>query len=144
MSGEEREKIYSYVALSAREREEAESLRAAYAAAAAGKRQRAKARDGREETSLEGLRRLEKKAKGFPRAVCLALGILFCLMFGAGLAMILRWDMILWGCAVALPGIAGMACMPPLHKALLRRARARRAGEAERICAEILHDGGKG
>ena len=93
---------YKYIAPSASERKEIESIRRNYLP------------KSKEESKLDYLRKLDGKVKSVPQIVSLALGIVGILIFGLGLAMILEWAVIIWGVVVAAFGVVPIALAYPL------------------------------
>ncbi len=88
---------YTYYAPTEEERKEIESIKKQYSKSP-------------EQSSLERLRYLDKKVKNSPAIISLILGIVGTLIFGLGLTMILEWNLIWWGVAVAFIGLIPTIC----------------------------------
>ena len=90
------------------------------------------------DSSLERLKRLDKKVKSGATVPALIVGIIGTLIFGTGLTMVLEWGLILWGilvCAISLPFII---FAPFLHKILFKRGKEKHGEEILRLCKELL------
>lgn len=120
---------YSYSAPTEEERREIESIRAAYTA------------DGRSE-KLDRLRKLNRRVKNVPMCIALTLGIAGVLVFGLGMSMILSWDLLAGGMAVAAAGVLPMALAAPAYNLVLAREKRRHGGEIVRLSEELLGQDG--
>lgn len=60
------------------------------------------------ETKLEQLRKLHSKVQNIPAVVALSLGFVGILIFGLGLAMVLEWNLLVWGIVVSAVGCVPM------------------------------------
>ena len=89
-----------------------------------------------QETPLEKMRRLDAKAESRATIVGLATGILFTLVFGAGMSAVLALDMPIPGIAAGLVGLAGMIATLPIYRRALKRERDRIAPEIVRLSEE--------
>lgn len=98
---------YRYQAPTRSERREIEDIRRRYGEERAPKSQ------------LEELRLLDRRVKRVPALVAYLLGVAGVLIFGLGLAMILEWDIWVWGAVVACAGCVPMALAYPVHGKLL-------------------------
>lgn len=140
MSGDEKKTVYSYSALSADGRREAERIRELYRDACGGKgREPRKEPPAGGNPTLGDLLALEHRVRRGSDITAALFGTVCALVFGSGLSVALGFGMTLAGSLWAFPGIIGMACTPALHTALMRRGRRKNAAEAERICACLLH-----
>lgn len=59
--------------------------------------------------AYEEIIRLDKRIKGLAQAMSLVVGIIGALIFGLGLAMVLQWQIYVWGILVSLVGIVPIA-----------------------------------
>lgn len=66
-----------------------------------------------------------------PVILAVAQGALSCLCFGAGLALVLKTDLLFWGILLGLLGIAGMSVCPFVYTQLCRQAKERKAEISE-------------
>ncbi len=119
---------YKYVAPTEAERKEIRSIRRRYE----GETQR--------ESKLSRLRRLDKSVKTTATAVSLGVGILSCLVFGAGMSMVLVWESVLGGVLLSAVGIAGMIAAYPAYKRLFRRGKKKYGEEILRLSEELLNE----
>lgn len=55
-------------------------------------------------SKLQLLRKLDNKVKSIPTMIALIMGIIGTLIFGLGLAMILQWQIYIWGSLVGVVG----------------------------------------
>ena len=89
---------YKYVAPTASERKEIESIRDSYIAKPINQ----------VDSKLDRLRKLDFKVKNIPLIISLVIGILFTLVFGLGLTMILEWNFIMSGVILSAISIIPM------------------------------------
>ncbi len=125
---ENREFNYTYVAPTDEERKEIERIRKQYLP------------QEKTEGKMERLRRLDSRVRISPKVISLALGVVGCLLFGLGLAMILEWTMIVWGVAVAVVGSLPMGLAYPVHALLLERNKKKYGEEILRLSEELLNE----
>lgn len=113
---------YSY---SAKQQQEVENIRQKYLP--------------REETKLEQLRRLDRKATKKGMAVSIAAGIIGSLLLGLGMCCTMVWADTLFypGIAVGLAGIALVAAAYPLYTRITGRERKKIAPEILRLADEL-------
>ncbi len=90
------------------------------------------------ESKVERVKRLDAKIKNTANAFSLAFGIVGCLVFGLGLAMILEWGILLWGVAVMALGCPLMIFSYPLYNFLIKRGKKKYGAEILRLSEEIL------
>ena len=119
---------YSYAAPTERERREVESLKKKYAP----KIERT--------DKMSELRELDKKVQSPPRIWALILGIVGTLVFGLGLTMILEWNLLLWGTAVAAVGLVPVALAYPVYKWKLQKLSDKYRKQILTLSEEILHE----
>lgn len=120
---------YNYSAPTSDERQEVESIRKQYAE-----------RKGAEESKLERLRRLDGRVKNTANCVAIGVGVLGCLLFGAGLSLVLEFGELLWGVLLSLLGFVPMAAAYPLHGFCTRRGKKKYGEEILRLSEEILNE----
>ena len=92
------------------------------------------------ESDLARLRRLDAYVTGSATAVGLILGILGTLVFGLGLAMVLEWELLFFGVAVALLGAVPMLAAYPVFRLVLKRNRQKYGPEILRLSEELLRE----
>ena len=119
---------YSYAAPTERERKEVESLRKKYAP------------EIERTDKMSELRELDKKVQSPPRIWALILGIVGTLVFGLGLTMILEWNSLLWGTAVAAVGLVPVALAYPVYKWKLQKLSDKYREQILTLSEEILHE----
>ncbi len=118
---------YNYSAPTEEERKEIDSIRRQYTAGS------------KEESKLERLRALDKRVKSGATALGLSLGIGGCLLFGLGLSMVLEWELLAGGIAVAVVGTLPVAFAGTAYKWVLARNKKKYGGEILRLSEELLH-----
>lgn len=119
---------YKYSAPTEEERKEIDSIRRQYAP------------PGQEESKIEKLRRLDALVKNTATIWGLALGVLGTLVFGLGLAMILEWNLWLWGILVAVIGAVPASIAYPVYKYVLKKYKDRHGAEILRLSEELLNE----
>ncbi len=117
---------YKYVALSEEERKEVDNIKSQYVY------------KEKTETKLERLRRLNNKVKSLPEILSLCVGILGCLIFGLGLAMVLEWDILVWGIVIMAIGSIPMLIAYPLFKMVLKKQKETYGDEIIKLSNELL------
>ncbi len=122
---------FKYTAPTEEERKEIDSIRSRYAPKT------------QKEDKLERLRRLDELVKSVPTVWALVLGVLGVLIFGLGLAMILEWNIYVWGIAVMVIGSVPMAIAYPVYKKLLTKYKDRYGEEILRLSEELLNESDK-
>ncbi|MDE6059280.1 MAG: hypothetical protein K2G44_04485 [Clostridia bacterium] len=100
---------YTYSAPTENERREIESIRKRYTP------------PQENESKLEELRRLNNRVIRPPMIIGWIIGIFGTLIFGAGMTMVLEWDIKIWGIIVGIIGVAIAAVAYPIYKAVLKR-----------------------
>lgn len=118
---------YKYTAPTEEERKEIVSIRRQYLP-----------REEKEETKLERLKKLNAKVKHTAKAVALSTGIVSVLVFGTGLTMVLEWNKLIAGVAIALLGGAGMACAYGVYALVLRACKKKYGAEIVKLSDELL------
>lgn len=91
-----------------------------------------------EESKLEQLRRLDRSATKKGTAIALAVGILGCLVLGAGMSCCMVWDLLVPGSILGLVGLTGISAAYPLFVRITRRQREKLAPEILRLTDELL------
>lgn len=119
---------FNYTAPTEAERKEIDSIRRQYVP------------EGQKESKLERLRRLDSLVKNTATIWSLCCGVIGCLIFGLGLAMILEWNVLFWGIVVMIIGSIPMAIAYPLYKSLLNKYKKRYGEEILRLSEELLNE----
>lgn len=122
---------FRYTAPTEAERKEIDSIRRQYAP------------QEKTETKLERLRRLDALVKNTAIIWSLCLGVLGTLIFGLGLAMILEWNIWLWGILLMAVGGVPMVIAYPVYKGVLRQYKNRYGEEILRLSEELLNESEK-
>lgn len=120
---------YSYTAPTSDERQEVESIRKQYKEPERG-----------EESKIDKLRRLDRRVKNTANSLAIGVGFLGCLLFGAGLSLVLEFNELLWGGVVSLLGFIPMAAANPLHGFCICRGKKKYGEEILRLSEEILNE----
>jgi len=84
---------YKYVAPTATERREIESIKNSYMPL------------DENQIKLNLLRKMDRKVKNLPTIISIIIGTIGILMFGLGLTMILEWKIYIWGISLSIIGI---------------------------------------
>ena len=84
---------YKYVAPTATERREIESIKNCYMPL------------DENQIKLNLLRKMDRKVKNLPTIISIIIGTIGILMFGLGLTMILEWKIYIWGISLSIIGI---------------------------------------
>ncbi|MBQ7830802.1 MAG: hypothetical protein IJ393_01865 [Clostridia bacterium] len=119
---------YRYAAPTEAERKKVESLRREYL------------NETVSEGKIERLKRLDNKVKQTPMIFGLTLGIIGTLIFGLGLAMILEWEIRVWGTLVAFVGLVPVCLAYPLYKKIFALQKKKYGAEIIRLSDEILNE----
>lgn len=118
---------FSYSAPTALERREIESIRAQY-----------EQKQPKAESKLERLRRLDASVRNTATCVALVLGVVGILVFGLGMAMVLEWNLHLWGVIVGVVGVLPMTAAYPAYKLILKKMKEKYGAEILRLAQELL------
>ena len=122
---------YKYTAPTEDERREIDSIRRQYTPSDNGETS---------ESKLQRLRRLDALVKNTAVIWSLCFGIVGVLIFGLGFSMILQWNIIPWGVAVAVVGCAPMAIAYPVYKKILKIYKERYSEEILKLSEELLNE----
>ncbi len=119
---------YSYSAPTESERREIEDIKKAYLP--------------KDENSnkLKRLRTLDGRVRKSALFAALFFGISGTLVFGLGMAMILEWDIFIWGTVVGAVGCVLLVLAHPARKIVLKRLKAKYGQEILRLSEELLHE----
>ena len=98
---------YTYSAPTDGERKEIERIRREYLPDAHGEK-------------MTRLRALHARVRNVPMALAVTLGVAGVLLFGLGMSMVLAWNLLLAGSAVAAVGCVPMALAYPVYNAAVR------------------------
>lgn len=119
---------YTYSAPTQNERREIESIRKQYEVAP------------KQESKLDELRNLNQRVMRPPKIAALTTGISGALIMGAGMAMVLEWNLILWGVIAGAFGIATAAAAYPLYKFVLGKNKRKFGQEIIKLSDELLNE----
>lgn len=119
---------YKYSAPTTEERKEIENIRKSYQPKT------------NQTTKLERLRKLDGKVKNIPTTIGLILGIVGCLIFGLGFAMIMEWNVLAWGIVVSIIGTIAMIMTYPLFGLLSKKLKDKYGNEILTLSEELLND----
>lgn len=100
--------VYTYSAPTENERREIESIKKQYESVP------------KQESKLDELRKLDRRVMRTPLIVALTIGIFGVLVMGTGMAMVLEWELMLWGVIVGVIGLAVAAAAYPVYSAVLK------------------------
>ncbi len=119
---------YTYVAPTEAERREIESIRKQYG----GKSEK--------EIKLERIRRLDSFVQNFSMILSLVIGVMGALIFGLGMAMILVWDIMVFGIIVSIAGAVPMGSAYPVYLLTMKRNKEKYGEEILRLSDELLKE----
>ncbi len=122
---------FKYTAPTEEERREIDSIRRQYAP------------QEKTESKIERLRRLDGLVKNTAAIWSLVLGVIGCLIFGFGLTMVLKWNMLLWGICLMAVGSVPMALAYPVYKKVLNRGKKKYGNEILTLSEELLNESEK-
>lgn len=89
-------------------------------------------------SKIEKLKKLDKKVKTLPMVWAYVLGIVGTLIFGTGLALVLEFNLILWGCVVAVVGVVPIASAYGVYKTIYQRMKKKYGDKIIALSEEIL------
>lgn len=92
------------------------------------------------ESKLERLRRLDAKVKNGANIAALVVGTVGCLIFGAGMAMVLEFNELVWGIILSAAGIAPIAAAYPLYSFVLKKNKKKYGAEILKLSQELLNE----
>lgn len=92
----------------------------------------------REESVLEQLERLDRKARRFGTVLSLTLGIVSTLVMGTGMSLVLVWAYWGPGLVVGILGLIGMCVNYPVYKVVSKRQKAKYAPEILRLSNALM------
>ncbi len=118
---------FTYTAPTEAEKKQIESIRSRYSEHVEGYNEK-----------LARIKQLDRHVQGVATATSLTVGILGCLTFGLGMAMVLEWSLIIPGVAVAIAGTAPMLFAYPAYKLLISRGKKKYGEEIIRLSGELL------
>ena len=90
------------------------------------------------ETKLERLRALDNRVRSIPQIISLVLGIFGLLIFGLGLTMVLRWNLLVVGIIVMTIGFPVWLLAYPVHNYVLSEMKAKHGDEILKLSNELL------
>ena len=94
----------------------------------------------REESDIDQLKALKRKAENKAFIPSLLIGIFFALVFGTGMSLCLMGENLILGIIVGLVGLAGSAVVPSIHSMILRTAKSRIEDEIIRLSDKIINN----
>ena len=118
---------YTYSAPTELERKQIEQIRSKYAP------------KNNNDCSIETLKALDRKIHSTATMVALIFGILGCLTFGLGLAMILEWNLLTWGIVLMAIGCVPMALAYPAYTTSLKRGKQKYGERILQISNQLLN-----
>ena len=119
---------FKYSAPTSEERKEIESIRNSYIP------------KQKPTTKLQQLRKLDNKVKNIPTMFSLIIGIVGTLVFGLGFAMILEWQITIFGVIVSVIGIIITIFAYPLHIKIEKYVKNKYSEEILKLSEELLNE----
>lgn len=119
---------FKYSAPTSQERKEIESIRNSYLT------------QEKSSNKLEYLRKLDAKVKNIPTCISLVVGVIGLLIFGLGMAMILEWNILLWGIVISAIGIIPISLAYPIFQKSKSHLKNKYGETILRISEELLND----
>ena len=101
------------------------------------KRQYEEATDS-SEGKINKLKALDSKVKNTATIVALVLGIVGCLIFGTGLALVLEWNELFYGIIVMAIGILPMSLSYPSYSFFIKRGKKKYGKQIIELADELL------
>ncbi|MBO5328692.1 MAG: hypothetical protein J6B04_05925 [Clostridia bacterium] len=92
------------------------------------------------EDKLREIHRLHDKINGTATAWAIAVGVVACLIFGLGMALILEWDKIVFGIIVGVIGFIPMAITYPIYNIVLKKYKDKYGEEIIKLSNELLSE----
>ena len=117
---------YTYIAPTDSERKEISQIRMEYAT------------PSKTISALDRIRMLDHFVKGTATMVGLILGVVGLLLFGLGMAMVLEWNLLLWGILICVVGSVPMGFAYPAYLRTLKRNKEKYGPEILRLTEELL------
>ena len=119
---------YSYSAPTESERKEIEYIQSQYL------------KPTEESTKLERLRSLDGKVKNIPTCSALAFGIIGLLIFGLGMAMVLEWELYVFGVVIGVIGAFGVGFAHFVYKSIFNKLKNKYSEEILNLSNELLKE----
>ena len=119
---------YTYKAPTEEERKEIDSIRRQYQSEEKGI------------SKIDRLRKLDAYVKNSAVIASLIFGIVGCLIFGLGFAMVLEWNMVLLGVVSGVVGIALMIPAYPIYCSVYKKNKEKYRAEILQLSEELLNE----
>ena len=119
---------FKYSAPTNEERKEIESIRNSYLM------------PKKKMSKLDILRKLDGKVKNFPLIMSLIVGIVGTLIFGLGMAMILEWNIMIWGIVVCIVGATTCGFAYPVFILSTKKMREKYSSQIIKLSDELLNE----
>ncbi len=118
---------YTYSAPTESEKKEIEIIRQKYA------------NEGKTETPIERLKRLDAKVKTTANCVAIILGVVGCLIFGTGLTMVIEWQLWVYGIVVMTFGSLPMILAYPAYNMAFKKGKKKYGDEILKLSNQLLN-----
>ena len=92
------------------------------------------------ESKFERIRRLDAKVKNGANIAAIAVGIIGCLIFGAGMALAIEFEKLVIGIIVSAVGIAPIVAAYPLYNFVLHKNKKKYGAEILKLSQELLNE----
>ena len=92
------------------------------------------------ESKIERLRRLDAKVKNGATIAALAVGIIGCLIFGAGMALAIEFEKLVIGIIVSAVGIAPIVAAYPVYSFVFNKNKKKYGAEILKLSQELLNE----
>ena len=119
---------FNYVAPTNQERKEIESIRNSYMP------------KNKASSKFEYLKKLDSKVNNTPTIISLVFGIVGILIFGLGFAMVLEWNLLVWGIVVSVIGVVPTLLAYPVYLKTLEYLKNKYSEEILKISEELLDE----
>ena len=96
--------------------------------------------DKNPETNLEKIKRLDKEALRRGTIVSLVIGIISCLILGAGMSCVLVWEMMAIGIVIGIIGMIGVFLTHPIYQHIIAEDREKIREEILKLCDDELNN----
>lgn len=128
MSDKEKEVFeYTYSTPTEKEKKQIESIRRQYAG-----------EDKNEQSPFERLKMLDRKVKNTANCVALIFGVIGCLVFGLGMAMVLEWQIWVWGILIMVLGSILMLIAYPAYNIATKHGKNKYGKEILELSEHLL------
>lgn len=92
----------------------------------------------KEENKMEQLQKLDRKVKTPGKIAACVLGVAGALVMGAGMSLVMVWDVMGAGLALSIPGMVAALLAYPVYARITSRRKKKYAAEVLRLSNELM------